>query len=55
VVAHAIEYAIEHDRAIGFDFLRGKEAYKYRWGAVDRPIFNRQLHLADTLDHAHAA
>ena len=22
-----------------FDFLRGGEAYKYEWGAVDEPIF----------------
>ncbi|HYO82582.1 MAG TPA: GNAT family N-acetyltransferase, partial [Bryobacteraceae bacterium] len=37
-----IEHAIEHARAAGdrdFDFLRGSEPYKYRWGAVDRPQF----------------
>ena len=22
-----------------FDFLRGDEGYKYRWGAVDEPIY----------------
>ena len=26
-----------HGGARAFDFLRGREAYKYRWGAADRP------------------
>ncbi len=26
-----------------FDFLRGREDYKYRWGARDRPTFARRL------------
>jgi CelD/BcsL family acetyltransferase involved in cellulose biosynthesis len=37
-----IEYAIEYSRSAGercFDFLRGPEPYKYRWGAVDRPQY----------------
>ncbi len=25
------------------DFLRGREAYKYAWGAVDRPAVRRVL------------
>jgi len=29
--------------AITFDFLRGGEAYKYRWGAEDRPLVRRVL------------
>jgi CelD/BcsL family acetyltransferase involved in cellulose biosynthesis len=36
LTAYAIRYAIEQDRATEFDFLRGDEGYKYRWGAVDR-------------------
>jgi CelD/BcsL family acetyltransferase involved in cellulose biosynthesis len=28
-----------------FDFLRGREDYKYRWGAQDRPTFSRRLRL----------
>jgi CelD/BcsL family acetyltransferase involved in cellulose biosynthesis len=36
LTAHAIRYAIEQDAATEFDFLRGDEGYKYRWGAVDR-------------------
>ncbi|HKT59517.1 MAG TPA: GNAT family N-acetyltransferase [Gemmatimonadales bacterium] len=36
VVAAAIESA-RHRRAEAFDFLRGQERYKYRWGAVDEP------------------
>ena len=37
-----IEYAVEYARSAGdryFDFLRGPEPYKYRWGAVDRPQY----------------
>jgi CelD/BcsL family acetyltransferase involved in cellulose biosynthesis len=37
-----ISAAIEHARAAGdriFDFLRGAEAYKYTWGATDRPQY----------------
>ena len=35
VLAHAIEAAIA-EGAGEFHFLRGREAYKYEWGAVDR-------------------
>jgi len=35
LTAHAIRHAIEHDRSSRFDFLRGNESYKYKWGAVD--------------------
>jgi CelD/BcsL family acetyltransferase involved in cellulose biosynthesis len=34
LVDHAIAQARE-EGALAFDFLRGQEAYKYRWGAVD--------------------
>ena len=37
-----IEYAIEYARTQGdcyFNFLRGPEPYKYRWGAVDHPQY----------------
>ena len=27
-----------------FDFLRGDEAYKYEWGAVDEPIHRLLVH-----------
>lgn len=43
LTAQAIRYAIEQDGAAEFDFLRGDEGYKYRWGAQDR--FNRRLSL----------
>jgi len=36
LTAHAIRHAIENDRSSRFDFLRGNESYKYKWGAVDR-------------------
>ena len=42
LVGCAIEAAVE-ERAREFDFLRGREAYKYRWGAHDRPTFGRWL------------
>jgi CelD/BcsL family acetyltransferase involved in cellulose biosynthesis len=38
LVAHAIEQALA-EGAVAFDFLRGAEAYKYRWGALDQAMF----------------
>ncbi|HLJ72787.1 MAG TPA: GNAT family N-acetyltransferase [Roseiarcus sp.] len=35
LIGHAIEKAIDED-AREFHFLRGREAYKYSWGATDR-------------------
>ncbi|MBV9491773.1 MAG: GNAT family N-acetyltransferase, partial [Verrucomicrobia bacterium] len=35
--------AAVHEGAVCFDFLRGKEAYKYRWGAQDHPTYRRRL------------
>jgi CelD/BcsL family acetyltransferase involved in cellulose biosynthesis len=60
VVAHAIEAAMARDRAQAFDFLRGAEAYKYAWGAVDEPLFRRTLWLVQARhspdrEAAHAA
>ncbi len=42
VVGHAIEEAAR-EGAREFDFLRGREAYKYRWGARDRPCYALRL------------
>jgi CelD/BcsL family acetyltransferase involved in cellulose biosynthesis len=42
ITARAIEYAIENGRKT-FDFLRGNETYKYRFGAQDTTIY--RLHL----------
>lgn len=42
IVWHAL-LAAEAEGATTFDFLRGQEPYKYRWGAVDQPTFRRQL------------
>ena len=42
LIWHAIEQAV-HEGASEFDFLRGREAYKYRWGAVDRVTFRRRI------------
>lgn len=44
--ALVIEHAIAEATAEGdaeFDFLRGREPYKYRWGARDRPLFSRRV------------
>jgi CelD/BcsL family acetyltransferase involved in cellulose biosynthesis len=42
VIGYALaQAAAEEVRA--FDFLRGREAYKYRWGARDRPSYGRRL------------
>lgn len=38
LLGHAIEQAAA-EGAVAFDFLRGAEAYKYRWGALDEPMF----------------
>jgi CelD/BcsL family acetyltransferase involved in cellulose biosynthesis len=42
IVGHAVEEAA-HEGATEFDFLRGREAYKYRWGARDRPCYAVEL------------
>jgi len=42
IVAHAIHEAIREGDS-RFDFLRGREDYKYRWGATDRPIYRKQV------------
>lgn len=44
IVAHAIEQAAQ-EGAVAFDFLRGREAYKYRWGALDRANARRRMWL----------
>jgi CelD/BcsL family acetyltransferase involved in cellulose biosynthesis len=42
MVGHAIRRALG-DGLREFDFLRGREPYKYAWGAVDRPGYGRRL------------
>jgi CelD/BcsL family acetyltransferase involved in cellulose biosynthesis len=42
LIAHAIEQAVA-EGATAFDFLRGAEAYKYRWGAANQPMFTLRL------------
>ena len=43
IVGHAIEQAVR-EGCRTFDFLRGREAYKYDWGAVDEPSCRRIWH-----------
>lgn len=42
LVGRAVEAAIAEGFAVA-DFLRGRERYKYFWGAEDRPTFRRRL------------
>ena len=42
LTAKAIELAIENGRST-FDFLRGNETYKYRFGAIDTMIYRLQI------------
>jgi CelD/BcsL family acetyltransferase involved in cellulose biosynthesis len=44
-IAHAIDHAIATGAA-AFDFLRGAEPYKYRWGAIDQPMSILRVHPA---------
>jgi CelD/BcsL family acetyltransferase involved in cellulose biosynthesis len=46
MVGHAISRAVE-EGAAEFDFLRGGEAYKYAWGAVDRPQRRMRIEVTD--------
>lgn len=48
---HAIGQA-QQEGCSSFDFLRGSEPYKYRWGAKDQPSFARYLFPARTPAHA---
>jgi CelD/BcsL family acetyltransferase involved in cellulose biosynthesis len=42
LIAHAMSAAAAEGAAAA-DFLRGRERYKYHWGAVDTPTFRRVL------------
>ena len=51
LIGHAVaEAAAEGARE--FDFLRGREPYKYLWGAVDRAVVDRWLRLPARPDGA---
>jgi CelD/BcsL family acetyltransferase involved in cellulose biosynthesis len=43
LLARLLEWANEHQRA-SFDFMRGDEQYKYRFGAIDRRVMRLTLH-----------
>jgi CelD/BcsL family acetyltransferase involved in cellulose biosynthesis len=42
VIGHAVERAVREGCG-AFDFLRGREGYKYLWGATDTPTYRRRL------------
>ena len=50
IVWHALRSA-QREGACVFDFLRGRETYKYRWGAVDTPAFRRRLTHSQPREH----
>lgn len=43
LLRHAVEQAVREGCGT-FEFLRGREPYKYAWGAIDRPQFRRRLY-----------
>ena len=45
-VGHAIDQAVR-EGAREVDFLRGREGFKYRWGARERPCYGRMLDRVD--------
>jgi CelD/BcsL family acetyltransferase involved in cellulose biosynthesis len=45
LIGHAVERALL-DGAQEFDFLRGRESYKYLWGAAERATYNRTFRRA---------
>jgi CelD/BcsL family acetyltransferase involved in cellulose biosynthesis len=51
LIAHAIEAAVE-EGCQEFHFLRGRERYKYEWGAVDRWSVRRVLSRQTAHSHA---
>jgi CelD/BcsL family acetyltransferase involved in cellulose biosynthesis len=46
LLGHLLQWAIENGRA-DFDFMRGNEDYKYRFGAVDRYVMRADLRPVD--------
>ncbi|HSV02671.1 MAG TPA: GNAT family N-acetyltransferase [Phenylobacterium sp.] len=42
LMAHVLQSAVREGLR-SFDFLRGREAYKYDWGAADRPQVRRRI------------
>lgn len=42
IIGHAIEEAVR-EGCREFDFLKGREAYKYHWGAQDQAVTTRRL------------
>src|SRR5690242_19699760 len=47
ILTYAIHEAIREE-ATSFDFLCGRENYKYRWGAVDQLVYRKQLTRSDS-------
>jgi CelD/BcsL family acetyltransferase involved in cellulose biosynthesis len=42
LLGHMLQWANEQKR-IEFDFMRGNEEYKYRFGAIDRHVLRVQV------------
>jgi CelD/BcsL family acetyltransferase involved in cellulose biosynthesis len=48
LIGQAIDDALQ-DGAAEFNFLRGRESYKYLWGATDRPCYRRRIERSPSL------
>lgn len=48
LIGHAVECA-EREGCTRFDFLRGREAYKFHWGAVERPTYAAVLGVPEAV------
>jgi CelD/BcsL family acetyltransferase involved in cellulose biosynthesis len=42
LLAYLIQWGIDHGREC-FDFMRGDEVYKYRFGGIDRHVYRLQI------------
>jgi len=42
LLSHSLQWACEHGRS-EFDFMRGNEEYKYRFGAKDRLVMRAKV------------
>jgi CelD/BcsL family acetyltransferase involved in cellulose biosynthesis len=46
LLGHLLKWANENGRS-EFDFMRGDEEYKYRFGAIDRSVVRATLHIPE--------
>ncbi len=54
ILAHVIDRAIQEGKRV-VDFLRGREGYKYLWGATDRQTYRLSVHRRSLMPAARIA